>query len=574
MVSSRTGIDGLKQAIRESLGSLVKECHSDKEKGETFVKWALGKVFELTTDEAEDATVDGGHDRGIDAYWPIEGEEQDREINIIQAKFGTSHSTSQVAIFKDKIKTLLATPPDKIERTDIAEIIQKFKDAKVRHLIYVTDQEVSGTREDIELGGIPIDFRVVGIDGICEAVWERIKEPAKDQWADLKVETNILYQNWYIAVVKLNELGRFVDATEDYIFESNIRQFLRWRSKVNRGIRVTLQKQPGKFFYYNNGITIVAEGITPQDTNTLSLYCPQIVNGAQTSNAVHDAWKRDNKIEGHILVTIIKGTVEEIEPITRYRNSQNAVRGKDLLALSDFHKALLLQFLELGYHYEIQSGKFDSLKASDKARYKGNMEYNRYLEGIKGPYSIPSKDAMQSFLAGIIQHPTDAFGRPSDYLPNGSKYDSAFSDTLANDYRLFLFPWLVKEFAKNKLGYGKKAEGAKKRATFFYVFAYFRTLAKVFKIEPDSLTLIDDYRERIDKIFGNFEINKEILELVNETVGKFLEDSVVENKIQEVGTENFFKASADKEEMKTIFTQKLKRVDNKLEEITTRCSSL
>lgn len=570
MVDSKKETDGLKNTIRESLQSLITNCSSDKEKGDTFLKWALTKLYELTADEAENAKVDGWHDGGIDAYWLIEEEEQDKEIYIIQGKFGSSHSDAQVAVTKAKIEKLLKTPPNKIERTDIADIVQKFKEATIRHLIYITDQEVSGFRDDITLQGMPIDFQIIGIDGICDVIWERIKEPAKGQWADLNFEKAMSYKDWYIAIVRLSELGKFVDTTKDYIFESNIRQFLKFRGKVNKGIRDTLKDNPEDFFYYNNGITIVAEGITPHENNTLSLYSPQIVNGAQTSNAVQDAWKRKHDIEGHLLVTIIKGNVEQVTDITKYRNSQNAVKGKDLLSLSNFHKVLLLQFFEKGYHYEIQSGKFDCLKASDKQRFMGNKEYNQYLEGIKGPYSIPSKDAVQSFIAGIIQSPTDAFGRPSDYLPNGSKYDSSFDEELKNDYRLFLFPWLVKEYAKNIFGYGKEAIGSeKKRATFYYVFAYFRTLAKVLKIEPDSLKAIDTYREGIDKVFKDFENNKKILYLVDEAVKKFLEDSAVDKKIKEVGgTESFFKGSADKEEMKAILAQKLDKSSEVLNEIS------
>lgn len=553
--------------LRERLNETLGEATSEVEKGKLFLKWALQRVFELTEDEAEDAIVDGKHDRGIDAYWPIEGEEQEREIYIIQAKVGTSHSPAEIEGFKKNIETLLLTSPSEIERTDIAEIIKKFKETQTRRLVYLTDQKVSDLREAIvELTDIKVNFEVIDFDRIVERVWERIKEPAKERWADLKVENFVKYQNSYITVVTLSELGRFVKETKDYIFESNIRQFLRWGGKVNQGIRDTLQKQPENFFYYNNGITIVAQSVKEQE-DLLSLFSPQIVNGAQTSNVIHDACRKNSDMNGYVLVTIIRGSIEEMEKITRYRNSQNAVRGKDLMALSDFHKSLQLQFFEKGYFYEIQNGKFDSLLPREKARYNGMEKLNRYLEGIKAPYSIPSKDAIQAFLAGIIQRPTEAYGRPSDYLPNGRKYDDVFRDDLKDDYRLFLYPWLVKEFAKNKLGYGRGGERNKRRATFFYVFVYFYIIAKTLQVEPEELKFIENYEDKIDNIFDKFETNKSILELANNVVEKFLEDSVVDKKIDDIGIENFFKASADKDNMKGILMQKIRRIEKELEGI-------
>ena len=406
MVDSTIGSDGLKNTIKESLQSFIEKCNNDKEKGDTFVKWAIRRLYKLTTDDAENATVDGWNDGGIDACFPLKGEDQDEEIYIVQGKFGKSHNETQVGITKNKIEKLLKTPPSKIERPVIAGHIGKFREAKVRHLIYITDQEFPKKQELISLNDLPIDFQVMGIGGIRDAIWESIQEPAKGRKADLNVEKAVQYKDWYIAIVGLSELGRFVERTRDYVFESNIRQWLKFTGRVNKGIKETLQTSPGHFFKYNNGITIVAAKIE-QDKKKMLLHSPQIVNGAQTSNAIWEEWTRNNAIEGHLSVTLIKGNMDEIRNITKYRNSQNAVNGKDLVSLLDFYKDIQHQFKEKGYDYEIQSGKFDTLKLAEKVKFQGNKEYNMYLEGDKAPYSISSKDAVQAFIAGIIQSPTE-----------------------------------------------------------------------------------------------------------------------------------------------------------------------
>jgi hypothetical protein len=39
------------------------------------------------------------------------------------------------------------------------------------------------------------------------------------------------------------------------LLEENVRTFLQFRGDVNKGIRITIQKNPSFFFAYNNGIT-------------------------------------------------------------------------------------------------------------------------------------------------------------------------------------------------------------------------------------------------------------------------------------------------------------------------------
>ena len=58
-------------------------------------------------------------------------------------------------------------------------------------------------------------------------------------------------------------------------------------------------------------------------------------------------------------------------------------------------------------------------------------------------------------VAGIEQRPTESYSSPAQFLPRGSKYDQVFNEQLEDEYRLLLYPYLVKEFAKVSLKYGK-----------------------------------------------------------------------------------------------------------------------
>lgn len=43
--------------------------------------------------------------------------------------------------------------------------------------------------------------------------------------------------------------------------EKNVRTFLQFKGKVNKGIRKTLREEPDMFFSYNNGISTTAKDI-------------------------------------------------------------------------------------------------------------------------------------------------------------------------------------------------------------------------------------------------------------------------------------------------------------------------
>ena len=84
--------------------------------------------------------------------------------------------------------------------------------------------------------------------------------------------------------------------------------------------------------------------------------CPIIVNGAQTSHGILDVSKKTKNMEAEVFVKIVKTSDEEHQKnITRVSNSQNAVKGKDLVALEDFWKSISFQMeTRMKYFFEYQ----------------------------------------------------------------------------------------------------------------------------------------------------------------------------------------------------------------------------
>lgn len=156
-------------------------------------------------------------------------------------------------------------------------------------------------------------------------------------------------------------MSKVYENVNQKLLESNVRTFLDFRGKVNRGIKTTLKEEPEKFFAYNNGLTVTATDIdastkgTNGAVNIKKLTNMQIVNGGQTTCAIFFSPKEKNftdidlnKVFVPMKLTIINAgtdateeSLEEAEifkaKVSEYANSQNAVNQGDLQSNHDFH---------------------------------------------------------------------------------------------------------------------------------------------------------------------------------------------------------------------------------------------
>jgi len=138
------------------------------------------------------------------------------------------------------------------------------------------------------------------------------------------------------------------------LLEANVRSFLSVTSKksVNAGIQLTLRTAPERFMAYNNGIVIVADemilGRTSQGEQGIAwLKGLQIVNGGQTTASLYFTKKKypetdlsHVRVPAKIIVMKVQDSTKEealVSDISRYANSQNAVRQSDLSANKPFH---------------------------------------------------------------------------------------------------------------------------------------------------------------------------------------------------------------------------------------------
>jgi hypothetical protein len=155
----------------------------------------------------------------------------------------------------------------------------------------------------------------------------------------------------YLAVIPAEALAEIYVRYGSRLLEGNVRTFLGRRGNVNKGIATTLAKEPARFFAYNNGIATTAAAVTTGRAKDGSLIVTsasdlQIVNGAQTTASLA-ALRRERKtpLSGVFvpmkLSVVAPAVAGEIIPlISRYANSQNAVRASDFFANHPFHRRL------------------------------------------------------------------------------------------------------------------------------------------------------------------------------------------------------------------------------------------
>ena len=176
-------------------------------------------------------------------------------------------------------------------------------------------------------------------------------------------EDNISTEKSYVLCVRLTDLIRITcnDANlrddlsledESKLFNTdiemnvlyeNVRGFI-LKSKYNSNILNTLKNEPSRFYFYNNGLTIVAKDISAEKVNSnkkwkLSIEDFQVINGGQTLRTIHKYAKESHDnisklSDASVQLRIIKVKDEDFKSkISEYTNSQNAISVIDLKSM-------------------------------------------------------------------------------------------------------------------------------------------------------------------------------------------------------------------------------------------------
>jgi len=190
----------------------------------------------------------------------------------------------------------------------------------------------------------------------------------------------------YIAILPGQGLANLYERFGARLLEQNVRSFLQFNGKINKGIRETIKDRPHMFLAYNNGIAATADHIELDESNhyITKISNLQIVNGGQTTASIYHTWKKDKADISNIYVQVKLSVIKKeeeysliVSSISKYANTQNKVNDADFSANNPF----LIEFeklsryiltpiteqsnLQTNWFFERARGQFKNIRLKD-----------------------------------------------------------------------------------------------------------------------------------------------------------------------------------------------------------------
>lgn len=261
------------------------------------------------------------------------------------------------AIYKDYVNEI----EESSEIFDLAQTLANVPEVKEYltrvNIFLITNGEVkSDVKISDTIAGYTIFYRTIDINYLFNlSDKSRVPIEINFELAGYKVpcivneSENSDYQSW-LAIIPGLALADIYEQYGARLLEQNVRSFLQFTGKINKGIRNTILKEQHMFMAFNNGIAATAEEVTITDLPNnqgkaiAQVKDFQIVNGGQTTASVYHTWKKDKVDISNVFVpvklTIVKNREnfsEIVGRIAEYANTQNRVSASDLSSNKENH---------------------------------------------------------------------------------------------------------------------------------------------------------------------------------------------------------------------------------------------
>lgn len=339
---------------------------------------------------------------------------------VASSKITTITNTDIDAIFKRACnfieKSLTEAFRLKMEESspgyELADLINARWSSIARIKMYLLTNKALSSRatgkESTDIEGKPVAYSVWDITRLHRLFQSgREREPLIVDFSELpggylralKASADTPGNEVYLAAIPGIDLATIYDRWSTRLLEANVRVFLQARSKVNKGIRSTLENEPQLFFSFNNGLTATAEKIEIVDTDEgikiARLENFQIVNGGQTTASIYAAYK--NKVDLSRVFVQMKLSIvspekaKDLVPrISRSANSQNRISDADFFSNHPYHVRIETMsrrlyappskegsFVETKWYYERARGQFqdDQAYLTDAKKKRFQAEY-------------------------------------------------------------------------------------------------------------------------------------------------------------------------------------------------------
>lgn len=361
--------------------------------------YAVYVASSCSLEDAAASVTDGHDDNGIDA---IHYSEQFNKLTIVQSKWrhdGSGEpSKRDVLIFvngakdlfdlkfenfnskvKDRSSTIESVFTDFNVSFELIWIDTCAKSELVEENIQPLMDFIDAMNDTGEADPVPImTFTRMNQSLVHSALSRSVSNP--------QVSVDLTLENWgavtepykaYYGKITVQQIASWWENFGDKMFERNIRKVL-GKTDVNEEIEKTLMNEPQLFWYFNNGITIVAEkidksmqGATSKEIGVFRLNNFSVVNGAQTASSIGRFFSKnkDNEItkDAFVNIKLIEITKDEglVKLITRANNRQNKIEGMDFASQDPEQHRIKSELVLEEISYSIM--RSDSFKPTEKS---------------------------------------------------------------------------------------------------------------------------------------------------------------------------------------------------------------
>ncbi|MEO8151656.1 MAG: AIPR family protein [Rhizobacter sp.] len=366
---------------------------SEQDRERNFLSKALAAFFLMaeagaTQADAVAASIDGGNDHGIDSVYIS----PTNVLWLVQSKYihaGKGEPLlGDASKFKDGVVDFVACRFARFNAALNARQVSinaaMRSDYQLRFALVYTGTSLHDDRlqlfHDVEQSINTVHrgrakFVRFGLSDCHEVLAAR--------HAEASIEAEIELRNFglieaparaYYGVMRVRDLAALYQQHGHALVRANIRRY-RGSSAVNAEITRTLTEAPDNFVYFNNGITLLCDKITPVGAmdaerrhGRFKLAGVSIINGAQTAGTVaQQPLAHYDTHPADVLVTCIQSAhTEEAfgDLVTEYRNSQNAVQPQDFIALNDMQETWRRALQIEGVTYLYKPGASDPVPAA------------------------------------------------------------------------------------------------------------------------------------------------------------------------------------------------------------------
>ncbi|MFS0662128.1 AIPR family protein [Niallia alba] len=344
----------------------------------SLTAYAIHYLGQVNPELAAASITDGSDDNGIDA---IHYDERNKTLYIVQSKWihdGNSEpSNGDVKKFLTGIRDLFNLRFDvfneKVRKLK-DKITQAVLDANTNFeiiLVYTGLQLSEHSTRDIEdfLNDVNDASEVCSVTVLNQA---KLHESLRAGVTGDPINIQIGLKEWgkksspfeaFYGQVNANQIAEWWGNHGKKLFAKNLRELI-GETDINKDIRKTLEEEPEKFWYFNNGITIVCKSIKKSalgagDNAFGNFVCEDIsvVNGAQTVGTIGRYSIEKNDLDNvYVPVRIIsleEANEEFGKDITKNNNKQNKIENRDFVSLDPQQNRIQTELAIEGIKYNV-----------------------------------------------------------------------------------------------------------------------------------------------------------------------------------------------------------------------------